>query len=95
MVTETPTDDYRFRVESRIERYGFLWLRKRLVQCLVLTRSVHRRGQVYDTGDPQYASNHPIAEVDEIYYRDVTPEEFLNEYNVLCQRLAFGTQTDS
>lgn len=95
MVTETPTDDYRFRIDSRVERYGFLWLKKRVIQKLVLTRSVHKRGQVYDTGDPQYAVNTPIAEVDEVYYRDVTPEEFLNEYNVLCQRLTFGTQKDS
>lgn len=95
MVTETPTDDYRFRLESRIERYGFLWLRKRVEHLLVLTRSVHRRGEVWDTGDPQHASNTPLAYVDEVYYRDVTPEEFLNEYDVLCQRLAFGTQTDS
>lgn len=95
MVTETPIDDYRFRIETRIERYGFLWLRKRLVTLLVLTRAIRRKGEIWETGDPQYSVNTPIANVDEVYYRDVTPEEFLNEYNVLCQRLTFGTQTDS
>ena len=95
MVMETSTDDYRFRVESKIKRHGFLWLRKSVINHLVLTRSVHRQGQIWDTGDPQYACNTPIAEVDEVYYRDVTPEEFLNEYNVLCQRLTLRTQKNT
>jgi len=95
MVTETPTDEYKFRIENRIERYGFLGLRKRLVPQLILTRAIRRKGEIWETGDPQYSVNTPIGYVDEVYYRDVTPEEFLNEYNVLCQRLTFGTQTDS
>ena len=95
MVTETPTDEYKFRIENRIERHGFLGLRKRLVPLLVLTRAIRRKGEIWEDGDPQYSVNTPIGHIDEVYYRDVTPEEFLNEYDVLCQRLAFGTQTDS
>ena len=95
MVTETPTDDYRFRIETVIKRYGFLWLKRKLKHRVVLQRSVHKKGELWDTGDPQHAGYSPLAIVDEVYYRDITPEEFLNEYSVLCKRLASRTQENN